>query len=982
MRKKNWLRYFSMLMTLVLVMSMVPGKLALAAEEENNTKIVLTSFEKLEKPEQKTFPQGTAMEELSLPKTIKAYDEGNNEYELSSLEWTIRPKTEENGEEKEDETVEPEKYDPETTAPGKYVFTLKLADTYAIAEGVKLPKVTLIIEAPETEPVTEAPTEPVTEAPTEPVTEAPTEPVTEAPTEPVTEAPTEPVTEAPTEPVTEAPTEPVTEAPTEPVTEAPTEPVTEAPTEPVTEAPTEPVTEAPTEPVTEAPTEPVTEAPTEPATEAPLEIMTEAPTEPVTEAPTDGTIDLGDAPMVELILPEKMEVGNTYQLQYQINNEELAASEELSLSYSAEAGQENIDMPDQSGNFTVVQAGPVAFQVNVELSNGTDLQAYAEGTTVEAEKPQDTETQITESETTEPQNTEPQTMEPVGNWYTGMTLTMAAPGEGEVLTVGQTYPLIFDLKDQNGNAAAVPEGMSAEYLVSDTNLAEVVDQDGIENPEIKTKGLLVKAAGTVQVSVKIGELTSAAVTYRLEVPKSSHAGMISATVGELVAVPENGVISIVLPCNSAMELSSITPKFEISENASLDYTEGTVLDFSDGAAKTFTVTAEDGVTTASYQLTVTKEAHLPGEWINEIDATCTEDGVTVQKCTVCGTELGRQAIAATGHSWSDWQIVTEATCTAEGQKQRICGVCGVQETEVIEKVPHVLGEWESIKKATCTKEGQKGRKCTVCGEFVKKKATEPLGHNTKETKRIEPTCTEAGEEQKICSRCGEVQERKTIDPLGHKWKDDDGKNEGWKVVLAPTTSSKGKDERECERCGTKETRETQRLNIIGKAENNTIWGFSNPATYPVNSVITFEAIGDGMNNTAPIKGDVRYEPASTWHLLNDYPWGKKSYSASFRVPKAGTYTLEVTFQQQTYDGSQWVNTGETSVVKQEFSISGTGQFTDGNGNGTGNTNNPDQVIGGNVKTGDNTPIVALVVVMAVAMLVLAALGIMRARKRK
>ena len=332
MRMKNWMKYLSMLMSLVLLMTMAPSATAFAAEDGAG-KIVLTSFEKLEKPEKDHFEQGTEEKDLSLPEKIKAYDAEGTEYELTELKWTIRPVKAEDG--KEDMDAEAVKYDPLVTEPGEYIFTLKLSDEYEFvpaedSEEKELPKVDLTID------------------PKEEVTEAPTEEVTE----PATEAPTEEATE----PATEAPTEEVTE----PATEAPTEEATE----PATEAPTEEVTE----PATEVPTEEVTE----PATEAP----------DTEEIPASDLGDLNDAPMVSLVLPEKMEVGKAYQLQYKISNEELAAAGESSVSYSVQDGSEFVDMPDQSGNFTVLGAGTVAFQVNVVLANGTELQAYAQGETI------------------------------------------------------------------------------------------------------------------------------------------------------------------------------------------------------------------------------------------------------------------------------------------------------------------------------------------------------------------------------------------------------------------------------------------------------------------------------------------------------------------------------------------------------------------------------------------------------------------------
>lgn len=83
-----------------------------------------------------------------------------------------------------------------------------------------------------------------------------------------------------------------------------------------------------------------------------------------------------------------------------------------------------------------------------------------------------------------------------------------------------------------------------------------------------------------------------------------------------------------------------------------------------------------------------------------------------------------------------------------------------------------------------------------------------------------------------------------------------------------------------------------------------------------------------MERTMKIRsaGDVRYVPTSTWNLVNDYKWGSNGYTASFRITKAGNYTLKVTFMKQMYDGSQWVDTGETSVSTQDFTIAGEGSL--------------------------------------------------------
>ena len=141
--------------------------------------------------------------------------------------------------------------------------------------------------------------------------------------------------------------------------------------------------------------------------------------------------------MIDLVLPEKMEVGKAYQLQYEIPNEELAAAGEASVSYSVEEGSDLVDMPDKSGNFTVEAEGTVAFQVNVMLANGTELQAYDQGETVPADPTEtDTDTdapsiQPADDNNQQPVVSQPEPENPETHWYDGMNLAINTPGSGE-----------------------------------------------------------------------------------------------------------------------------------------------------------------------------------------------------------------------------------------------------------------------------------------------------------------------------------------------------------------------------------------------------------------------------------------------------------------------------------------------------------------------------------------------------------------------
>ena len=71
-----------------------------------------------------------------------------------------------------------------------------------------------------------------------------------------------------------------------------------------------------------------------------------------------------------------------------------------------------------------------------------------------------------------------------------------------------------------------------------------------------------------------------------------------------------------------------------------------------------------------------------------------------------------------------------------------------------------------------------------------------------------------------------------------------------------------KKERKCGICKKKETKTLPKINLIGEADNNKIEGLTNGGNYATGANITFKAVGDRMDNKAPIEGDVRYLPVS------------------------------------------------------------------------------------------------------------------------
>ena len=284
------------------------------------------------------------------------------------------------------------------------------------------------------------------------------------------------------------------------------------------------------------------------------------------------------------------------------------------------------------------------------------------------------------------------------------------------------------------------------------------------------------------------------------------------------------------------------------------------------------------------------------------------------------------------------------------------------------------------KEATCT-EAAICKLCGVTGEAA-------LGHDWKEA-----TCTEAA----VCKRCG----IKGSAALGHDWtkatckvkstckrcKITRGKLAAhtwskWKVTAEATHEKKGKKERKCGICKKKETKTLPKINLIGEADNNKIEGLTNGGNYATGANITFKAVGDRMDNKAPIEGDVRYLPVS-WTCgtgkgdLNE----TNAYARTLQFTTDGTYTLNVTYERQLYKDGKWIAKGDADVQTVQLNVTGN-TITNSTNKGASGSNSNVRVA---AVTGDNSPIVLLSIVLAASLAALIALfvsGIRRKNNRK
>ena len=148
---------------------------------------------------------------------------------------------------------------------------------------------------------------------------------------------------------------------------------------------------------------------------------------------------------------------------------------------------------------------------------------------------------------------------------------------------------------------------------------------------------------------------------------------------------------------------------------------------------------------------------------SEVAPTCTKDGTSTDKCSVCGA-VKEWTIPALGHDYK--AVVTAPTCTEKGYTTHTCA-CG--DSYIDSEVPalgHSFGEWAVTTAPTCTEKGVETRSC-ACGEAETREIA-ALGHSFGEwAATTAPTCTEKGVETRSCA-CGEAETRE-IAALGHDY---------------------------------------------------------------------------------------------------------------------------------------------------------------------------------------------------------------------
>lgn len=172
---------------------------------------------------------------------------------------------------------------------------------------------------------------------------------------------------------------------------------------------------------------------------------------------------------------------------------------------------------------------------------------------------------------------------------------------------------------------------------------------------------------------------------------------------------------------------------------------------------------------------IPKIGHTSNEGVIATPATCGADGVKIFSCTVCGEEVKKESVPATGkHTAGEAVVTTQPTCTKDGVRTVSCSVCGKPIST--EPVPatgiHIEDGGTVTTQPTCAAEGVRTYCCTGCGGELRTEAIPVTGH-TPDTGTVqqEPTCTTEGIMAHSCLGCGTALPSTPIPATGHNMVD-------------------------------------------------------------------------------------------------------------------------------------------------------------------------------------------------------------------
>ena len=224
----------------------------------------------------------------------------------------------------------------------------------------------------------------------------------------------------------------------------------------------------------------------------------------------------------------------------------------------------------------------------------------------------------------------------------------------------------------------------------------------------------------------------------------------------------------------------------------LPHTPGVwVVDYEDNENKLYCSVCNQVIQTISLE----DHTHSFGEWITEIESTCTVGGILARYCR-CGAKE-EKALKVLEHKFGAWKTLTEATCDEYGLIQSTCSGCGKVKEEKTPMTDHQFISVITTREPTCSQTGITEKACSKCNAVILEELPLRLHDYDPWKTQQEATCNSEGIEIRECKNCDYVEKKVLAVNQNHKYSE-------WTIISDPTTESKGSKERKCSVCGNTE----------------------------------------------------------------------------------------------------------------------------------------------------------------------------------
>ena len=220
----------------------------------------------------------------------------------------------------------------------------------------------------------------------------------------------------------------------------------------------------------------------------------------------------------------------------------------------------------------------------------------------------------------------------------------------------------------------------------------------------------------------------------------------------------------------------------------LEHTPGNwIIDYDKNQNKLYCSVCNQVIQTISLE----DHTHSFGEWIIEIEATCTNGGVMARYC-ICGAKE-EKSIKVLDHVFGPWKTITEPTCTEYGLIQSSCS-CGKVKEETVAMLDHQFVSIVTTREPTCSQTGIKEKTCSICSNVIVEELPVRIHDMGEWVITQEANCQKTGIKTRTCKNCDYTEEIILSTNDNHNYSE-------WIITLEPTTSTEGSKQRECSICG-------------------------------------------------------------------------------------------------------------------------------------------------------------------------------------